>query len=59
MSSSSGGDVTLSLLLVAFILLKILGIEPIASWSWWWVMSPMWIPAIIALVVIAFMKARL
>lgn len=29
-------------LLVLFVALKILGIAPVASWSWWWVTSPAW-----------------
>ena len=35
------------LLLVAFIVLKLCGV---INWSWWWVFSPFWIPASIALV---------
>lgn len=46
-TSSSGIGVT-GLLLVAFIILKIVGVEPIAHWSWWWVVSPVWIPLAIA-----------
>lgn len=30
-------------LLLIFIVLKLVGVEPIASWSWWWVFSPLWI----------------
>lgn len=30
------------LLGVVFITLKIVGIEPIGSWSWWWVTAPLW-----------------
>ena len=36
-----------SLLLVAFIVLKLCNV---IDWSWWWVLSPIWIP--IALVVV-------
>lgn len=36
----SGGGFS-SLLLVAFIVLKIIGV---ITWSWWWVLSPIWIP---------------
>ena len=35
------------LLLVAFIVLKLCGV---INWSWWWVFSPFWIPASIAIV---------
>ena len=27
-----------------FLVLKLVGIEPVASWSWWWVTCPLWIP---------------
>jgi len=43
-SSSSSGEITASSLLgIVFITLKILAIEPVASWSWWWVLCPFWI----------------
>lgn len=38
-----------SLLLVAFIVLKLTNT---INWSWWWVLSPIWIPLV--LVVIGF-----
>ena len=28
---------------VVFIVLKLLEIQPVASWSWLWVLSPFWI----------------
>lgn len=34
-------DITLSLLLVAFVVLKLC---KVIDWSWWWVLSPIWIP---------------
>ena len=41
-SSSSGGVGFVSLLALLFIALKLLAIEPVANWSWWWVTSPLW-----------------
>ncbi len=47
------------LLTIAFIVLKLLGY---ISWSWFWVLSPIWIPfaifaiAVIAMVFVAAMK---
>lgn len=41
-----GGAITTPLLVV-FIVLKLTGN---INWSWWWVLSPIWIPFIIALV---------
>lgn len=38
----------LELLLIVFIVLKLTGI---ITWSWWWVLSPLWIPLVIALIV--------
>ena len=38
----------LELLLVVFIVLKLTGVITL---SWWWVLSPLWIPLAIALIV--------
>lgn len=34
-----------TLLLLGFIILKLCGV---IMWSWWWVLSPLWIPLAIA-----------
>jgi len=39
-SSSSGGIGFVGLLTIVFIVLKLVGT---ISWSWWWVLSPIWI----------------
>ena len=49
-STKTGTDITLSLLLVAFVVLKLCGV---IDWSWWWVTSPIWIPLGIALLLFA------
>jgi hypothetical protein len=50
-SSSSGGGIGFTgLLTVAFIVLKL---THFIDWSWWWVLSPLWIGAALALVFIA------
>jgi hypothetical protein len=41
MSSSSGGIGFAGLLTVAFIVLKL---TEVIAWSWWWILSPIWIP---------------
>lgn len=46
-SSSSIGFT--SLLLLAFIILKLC---KVIQWSWWWVMSPLWISATLAIIVL-------
>lgn len=37
-----------SLLLLAFIVLKLCNV---ITWSWWWVLSPLWIPIAISVVI--------
>lgn len=36
------------LLAVVFITLKLLGVSAVATWSWWWVLAPLWIPVVLA-----------
>ena len=44
-------QVTVSgLLLVAFIVLKLVGV---ITWSWWWVLAPLWVPVTFAVVFVA------
>jgi fatty acid desaturase len=47
-SSSTIGFTTL--LVIAFIVLKLC---KVIDWSWWWVLSPIWIPLALVLVVYA------
>lgn len=44
--TSTGGISLIGLLGLAFIILKLC---KVISWSWWWVTSPFWIPAGLAL----------
>jgi hypothetical protein len=47
-SSSSSGIGFSGLLTIAFIVLKLMGY---IAWSWWWVLSPLWISfALVALI---------
>ena len=39
-SNSANNSIGLTLLTIAFIVLKLCGV---ISWSWWWVLSPVWI----------------
>ena len=48
-SSSSGGIGFVGLLTILFIALKLL--DKI-DWSWWWVLSPIWITVLFWLIVI-------
>ena len=46
--NASGGITFMGLLQVAFIVLKLCGI---IKWSWLWVLCPMWLGAVILLIV--------
>jgi membrane protein YdbS with pleckstrin-like domain len=49
-SSKNGNAVGLpAILLVVFVVLKL---THVIEWSWWWVLSPLWIPLAFALVVL-------
>lgn len=50
-TQASGSGVGFSgLLTVAFIVLKLCGV---IAWSWWWVLSPLWISLLIFLTICA------
>lgn len=49
-SSSSGGIGFVGLLTIVFTTLKLTGF---IDWSWWWVLSPIWITLSILLTVLA------
>ena len=57
-TSNSSGIGFVGLLTVAFIVLKLCGI---ISWSWWWVLSPLWISAtvVFSVIIIAAIIAEL
>jgi hypothetical protein len=49
-SSSSHGIGFTGLLTIVFIVLKL---THVINWSWWWVLSPLWISLSIVLVILA------
>lgn len=51
-NNNSGGIGFVGLLTIVFIVLKL---TDTISWSWWWVLSPMWIAA--SLIVVMFIIA--
>lgn len=53
-SSSSGGIGFAGVLAVVFIVLKLLDV---ITWSWWWVLSPIWISWGLALIFIGAILA--
>jgi hypothetical protein len=48
-TTSNSGIGFVGLLTIVFITLKLIGK---INWSWWWVLSPIWISAILTIVVI-------
>ena len=48
---SSGGVSFTGLLAIVFITLKLTGY---ITWSWWWVLSPLWIPLAFLVVILLF-----
>lgn len=50
-ASASGGISFVSLLAIVFIVLKLCNV---ITWSWWWVLAPIWIPFGVAMVLIVF-----
>jgi hypothetical protein len=43
-NNSSGGTSFGTVLLVVFVVLKLVGV---ITWSWWWVLSPIWISVLL------------
>lgn len=50
-ASSSGGIGFCGLLTIVFIVLKLMNY---ITWSWLWVLSPLWIPLVFVLLILAF-----
>lgn len=48
----SGGISFCGLLAIVFITLKLAQIGPVAAWSWWWVLSPLWIPFALVFIIL-------
>lgn len=46
-----------TLLTILFIGLKLAGIGVVATWSWWWVLSPIWIGPLFMIVFFLFLLA--
>ena len=53
-SSSSGGIGFAGLLTIVFITLKLLGK---ITWSWWWVLSPLWIGFVAFILILVIVLA--
>lgn len=53
--NGSAGFPILSILFLIFLTLKLAGIGVVATWSWWAVTSPLWIGAILIILLVAFL----
>jgi len=42
-----------TILFLIFLTLKLGGWGVVATWSWWWIFSPIWIPILIVIIVAA------
>ena len=42
------------ILFLIFLTLKLAGIGQVATWSWWWVTSPLWIPVVLVTIIVLF-----
>lgn len=40
------------ILTVVFVLAKVFGVDPVAGWSWFWVLSPVWISLSVAILIL-------
>lgn len=49
----NNGSVFVTLLTLLFVCLKLSGIGSVANWSWWWVLSPIWISLCLVFVIVA------
>lgn len=44
-SKTSSGDIgCLTVVGIVFVILKLLGVQPVCEWSWLWVLCPFWLP---------------
>ena len=50
-SKSSNGISLTGVVFLIFLVLKLGGWGVVATWSWWWVTSPLWLPLAIVLII--------
>ena len=51
MSTNTTTRSGLSITTILFIVFLVLKLTNLIDWSWWWVTSPLWIPAIILIII--------
>ena len=42
----------LTFLTAVFVTLKVTGVGAVSTWSWWWVLSPLWLPTAVLFAVV-------
>mgnify|MGYP003113128944 CR=1 FL=1 len=52
-NASSGGIGLCGFVFLIFLFLKLAEMGTVATWSWWWVTSPLWIPISLVLGIMA------
>lgn len=55
-TSTETSRLTLTALAAVFVVLKLAGI---ISWSWWWVLSPLWLPLVLLVAVLVIYLAAI
>ena len=56
MSEKSSNSIGMSgLIILIFLVMKLAGIGQVATWSWWWVTSPLWIGAGLVILIMLIM----
>ena len=58
-SSSNSGIGLCGMVFIVFLFLKLAEIGAVATWSWWWVTSPLWMPVVFVLGVFATVLATM
>lgn len=51
--TQSAGVGLCGLTFIVFLILKLSEVGQVANWSWWWVTSPLWLPLVVVLSIIA------
>jgi hypothetical protein len=52
-NSKSAGFGLGTILFLIFLTLKLADVGEVATWSWWWVTSPLWIPLVLVVGIVA------
>lgn len=58
-NNDNSASVLPTLVFLIFLTLKLAGIGQVATWSWWWVTSPLWLPLALILVICALIAVAI